>query len=167
MRERLCGEVTRVVLGLDPAQAAHPGVAAYGPFASAQAAIMSAPFMLQLLLETGRVTHADFAAQRRMGPLHERSRRVVVVADPSVAPFGCRLRIETARGSAMEAVGVAEPGVAACTPEYAQIAGRLLPPAAARQLRALVAQCAAPRSPRAFDALFSFANSNPWTSTTT
>src|SRR5690606_16061919 len=77
-------DVERITLYLHPSDAAYPGVNRYGPFDSPGGAVMSAPFMLQVALQTGTVRHSDFSQRYAAGALHECSRRIEVRADLTV-----------------------------------------------------------------------------------
>ncbi|MGD1326307.1 MmgE/PrpD family protein [Pandoraea pnomenusa] len=86
-------DVERMTLALHPAYARYPGVDRHGPFDSASSAIMSAAFMLQTVLENDTLTLADFTPGHAPAALHDRSRRIEVVADTSLAPFHCRIDV--------------------------------------------------------------------------
>jgi 2-methylcitrate dehydratase PrpD len=105
--------VIAVALWLHPDQARHPGVAAHGPFVSAAGAFMSAPFMLQAVLDRGTLQWRDFEDEDYASTTHERSRRIVVHSDDAVPRFGCRLELSLADGSRLCGEGAASAGVPA------------------------------------------------------
>lgn len=106
-------QVVSIDLRLNPAHAAYPGVARYGPFESQDAAIMSAPFMLQAALEEGGLQRRSF--RDRCGPdaLHGRSKDIRVAADPVVPEFGCALAVTLVDGRILAAEGEAAAGLPA------------------------------------------------------
>ncbi|WP_423455019.1 MmgE/PrpD family protein [Ottowia sp. VDI28] len=91
-------QVEDIELHLHPSHAAYPGVERHGPFDSSAAAIMSAPFMLQLALEHGGLLQTDFANRYSADPVHARSKQVRVRADEALAPFECRLGVHLLDG---------------------------------------------------------------------
>lgn len=91
--------IERVTLAMNPAQASYPGVSSHGPFGGEAGAVMSAPFMIELALENRALRRADFAAHYGADPVHARSARVVVDADPALAPFACRVTLRMRDGS--------------------------------------------------------------------
>lgn len=105
------GQVAGVTLSLHPSHAAYPGVDRHGPFNSEAAAIMSAPFMLQLALEHGSLRQADFADRFGAGALHTRSQQVRVVADASLAPFACQVQVALRDGGTREAASAGTRGL--------------------------------------------------------
>jgi 2-methylcitrate dehydratase PrpD len=107
-------QVASIELKLNPAHAAYPGIARHGPFDSPDAAIMSAPFMLQAAMEEGGLQRRSF--RDRCGPdaLHGRSRSIRVAADPVVPEFGCALAVTLLDGRILAAEGEAAAGVPAC-----------------------------------------------------
>ncbi|SDV50763.1 MmgE/PrpD family protein [Chitinasiproducens palmae] len=85
--------VARIKVTLHPAYAAYPGVARHGPFDTVGSAIMSAPFMLQTVLENDTIALTDFAPGSVPSHVHERSRQITIDADSQLEPFHCRLEI--------------------------------------------------------------------------
>jgi hypothetical protein len=105
--------VVAVSLWLHTDQARHPGIAAYGPFGSAAGAFMSAPFMLQTVLDRGTLQWRDFEDQEGALATHERSRCISVEGDATVPRFGCRLQLTLVDGSQLRGEGAASAGVPA------------------------------------------------------
>jgi 2-methylcitrate dehydratase PrpD len=97
-------DVERMTLALHPAYAHYPGIDRHGPFDSAASAIMSAPYMLQCILENDTLTVADFAPNSGSASLHASSARIAIVADESLAPFCCSIDIALRDGRAIRAL---------------------------------------------------------------
>lgn len=101
-RERLAADdIAQLDVWLSPSHAAYPGIDRHGPFNSRMSAVMSAPFMLQVAMDSGTLQRTDFS--QRFGPdaVHERSRRVRVHADELLAPFESRMVLTMANGSTL------------------------------------------------------------------
>jgi 2-methylcitrate dehydratase PrpD len=82
----------RIIVSLNPAEAAYPGVDHAGPFASAVATKMSAQFSLSLALLTGRVTLGGLGRVQDTDVL-ALVPRVEVHADPAMKQRLCRVQL--------------------------------------------------------------------------
>jgi len=91
--------IASVDVRMHPTDANYPGVNAYGPFSSPSGAIMSGPFMLAATLRDGLPRVAHFDKEFGASPFHENSRKVRILADPSVARWQCRLAVTLADGT--------------------------------------------------------------------
>lgn len=90
--------VLHVRVELSERNAAYPGIVNYGPFATSAGAIMSCPFMIEILLRSGHITLGDFAEHYGLSPVHAASKRIQVVAASEVVDWGCRLTVTLADG---------------------------------------------------------------------
>lgn len=154
-------DVAGVTVFLNPENARYPGIDLHGPFPSKQGAIMSAAFMVQVALENGRVTIRDFLQRFGEDPIHERSRRVSVVASPDLEQFTARIQITLRNGKTLSHSSPPASSIAFGSTETAQlcrvIAGEW--PAdnqdqAFERLKEVVAQYVHERRPDGLDAIF-------------
>lgn len=84
--------VVSIVVEMHPVAVRYPGIDGYGPFPTRVGAIMSAAFMLRVVLEDGAVTMRDLLERHGPGDIHERSRMVRAVgADDITQRYGCRI----------------------------------------------------------------------------
>ncbi|WP_179283201.1 MmgE/PrpD family protein [Bordetella genomosp. 9] len=104
-REGLSSEdVIGVTVALHPGDAAYPGIDRYGPFPTRQGACMSTAFMIEAVVQRGRLTFSDFFTLHGPGPIHEQSRRVQAVADPGITEhFACRVEMQLRDGRKVQA----------------------------------------------------------------
>lgn len=92
--------VRRVDVVLSPRNANYPGIRTRGPFADRTGAVMSAPFMLEVMLQEGTLRQSDFD-RYASGPLHAASERIQVEEDASLPTWGCRVTLHTEDGRAL------------------------------------------------------------------
>ncbi|SHH05812.1 2-methylcitrate dehydratase PrpD [Jatrophihabitans endophyticus] len=83
-------QVDAVRVLLPPSEAAYPGTDRRGPFASANGALMSAPFCLAAGILHGTVTRGMLEAVDDVA-VTTLARRIEVVADPDLTPGRCRI----------------------------------------------------------------------------
>lgn len=91
-------DIARVKVELSPRNAGYPGIANYGPFDTPAGAIMSCPFMIEVMLRQGAIQTADFRTGHDNPDINASSRRVHVSSSPEVTDWGCRLTLETHDG---------------------------------------------------------------------
>jgi len=91
------GDVRRADVVLSTRNANYPGTRNYGPFSDRTGAVMSAPFMLEAMLQQGTLRQGDFD-RFAADPLHDASRRVQVADDPAMPTWGCRVTLHMADG---------------------------------------------------------------------
>jgi 2-methylcitrate dehydratase PrpD len=84
--------IDRVRIDMAPADAHYPGTDATGPFRSAGATLMSAQFCLAVALRSGAVRAEDLQRVDDTAVL-DLARRIVVYADPDLAPQAFRLEV--------------------------------------------------------------------------
>ncbi|VTU33438.1 MmgE/PrpD family protein [Variovorax sp. PBL-H6] len=111
-------DIETVDLRLAPSHASYPGIDRHGPFDTRMSAVMSAPFMMQVAMDTGTLHRADFS--QRFGAhdsVHGRSSRIRVHADAALAPFESRLEMTLVDGRRLKR---AAPPVSALALDWAQ-----------------------------------------------
>jgi 2-methylcitrate dehydratase PrpD len=97
-------DVESVIVALHPDDAAYPGIDRHGPFPTRQGACMSTAFMIEAVLQRGRLMFDDFFTLHGPGPMHEQSRRVRTIADPGITEhFACRVQMRLRDGRTVEA----------------------------------------------------------------
>ncbi|WP_423459450.1 MmgE/PrpD family protein [Ottowia sp. VDI28] len=102
-REHLAGsDIRSVIVHLPPQNANYPGVASHGPFPDRTGAVMSAPFMLEMLLRNGTLRHHDFDRHYGPDPLHAASGRIMVREEAALPTWGNRLVLEANDGRLWE-----------------------------------------------------------------
>jgi 2-methylcitrate dehydratase PrpD len=94
--------VRQVVVRLSPQNANYPGVANHGPFVQQTGAVMSGPFMLEVILREGALRQEHFETLYGEDPIHAASARVVVQADAALPTWGCAVTVHLDDGRSFE-----------------------------------------------------------------
>lgn len=92
-------DISRVVVQMNPADAAYPGVTAYGPFGSRAGAIMSLPFMLAVTLRDGLPKLRHFNQEFGCGDIHTRSQMVDIRSNDHMPRWHCIVEVVCHNGS--------------------------------------------------------------------
>lgn len=93
--------ILSIVVRMHPDDARYPGVALHGPFDDPTAAIMSAPFLLAVLLTDGFPRRHHFETWFGAHPVHIRSRSIEVMPDPTVARLSPILELHMRDGGTL------------------------------------------------------------------
>jgi len=126
-REKIgAGDVANIVVHLHPAAARYPGIDQYGPFPSKQGTIMSAAFMLRVVLENGSIAMRDMLERFGADDIHERSRMIEAVGDAGIDErYGCRLAVHLHDGRVFNAGSGPVSGVGFDVAELTRLCGRI------------------------------------------
>jgi 2-methylcitrate dehydratase PrpD len=100
--------VESIFVHMNPVAVSYPGIDGHGPFPTRVGAIMSAAFMLRVVLEDGAVRMRDLLERHGPGPIHERSRMIQAVGDPAITErYGCRIEARLRDGRVLNRASTA------------------------------------------------------------